>query len=289
MDRTRKKLFASAGFPAQQHGRVGFRDDADLVEHRLDRLAFADDARHVHPLARRLGDIEFPLETPALFHQAFPVPGNRLVQLHGLPDEIGNHGQETHVVIEAERPRLGHRPVDRQRADHPPLDLDRNPHEGRRRHGVGRGRCGDCGAREQGMLGHVLDHERHGCRYDLIERLPLQFRRRRVFDILSSEGAHQHFWHAVVVEQHDRGLPKIEIGRENVQDVRQRRFEPRRPGEDLCNLVNPVEGNFGESARMRAPPLGLFGNLLFLAHRMPPPGGKTQPNSIEMIEYVCRC
>jgi len=43
MDGAREALFARAGFPLEQDGRVGGGDDLDLPQHFLEGRAFADD------------------------------------------------------------------------------------------------------------------------------------------------------------------------------------------------------------------------------------------------------
>src|SRR6266568_6589429 len=114
------QLLAGAGFTAQQYGRIGFGDDRDLVEQRAQRRAIPNDAldKNLFSLPRWLELGQFLLQTVALGHQTVAVARDDAVELNGLANQIGNHGEETHVAIEPKHRLTVPDPIDGQRSDH---------------------------------------------------------------------------------------------------------------------------------------------------------------------------
>ncbi len=170
VDRLGDQLLAGAGFPAQQHGGIGFGDDHDLVEQGAECRAVADDALDEHLLAlpHRLEFRQFLLQAVALGHQAVAIARDDPVELNGLADQIGDHREEADIGIQPEyRPAVPD-PVDGHGPDDLGSDPDRNADE--RHPDVIRRPERDRIGRKQRMGRDILDDQGHRGRHDLPDR-----------------------------------------------------------------------------------------------------------------------
>ena len=123
VNRARDELFAGAGFALDEHGRVGGRDDLDLLEHVLQRRAVADDFLEVVLAANFV--LEVQLFFVELFLQLGDLPVGEPV-LDGNRDLLRDLTQQLDLVA-AER--IFSEPADVERAEDAIVRLERDAAE----------------------------------------------------------------------------------------------------------------------------------------------------------------
>ena len=207
VDGGREELLAGAGFAAQQNRRFRLGDDTDLVDHRTHRRTVANDALdafklcvgHVRPLAL--------LEPGLLLHQPFAVARNEPVQAQCLPDQIGDHGEKAHVVIE-QNGTLVVNAIDRQGSDDRVAFLDRNADQ-RKVLAVRRAPFSEVCAFEQRRRARIVNDERHLGRNNAPDRALWQAIEKLLGGALAPARTNHDFGFAVGVEQRYQSMTHV--------------------------------------------------------------------------------
>jgi hypothetical protein len=148
-------------------------------------------------VARRLQLRQLLLQPIALRHQPLAVARDHPVQLHRLPDEVGDHGQQSDIGIEPEHRPLVEDAVDAQRANDLVVDPDRHANE-RHARTVGRAQHIHVGSAEGRMGRDVLGDQRHRRRNDLVDRLLRQAHAVALVAAFAPAGTHGNVGYAVI-------------------------------------------------------------------------------------------
>ena len=93
----------------------------------MDRDAIANDAPHARFMVGYNCPRQLLGKAALLDHETFAIARHDIVQAHCLTHEIGNHRQESNVLVETKICPAVPNPVDGQRTNHPVAFLDRNP------------------------------------------------------------------------------------------------------------------------------------------------------------------
>ena len=235
MDRPCKQLLARPRFAAQQHRQIASRHQLDLLRDLLDRGAFTNDPRDSLVLGRVLL-FQLLLQPVAFFHQALTVPLHHDLQRHGLPHQVGNHGQVAHIFIQRAGRGLVAHAFDCQRANGAVLALDRHSDKRaylRRTLGLQLAPLS-----EQRAVGHVAHHQRHSRDHNLPHSLL-----RKPFKVFSGlclvpARAHNGRRPVFLVQQGDQSAAHVQKAVQQVHHAGERRLQPRRPRQHLRDLVD---------------------------------------------------
>ena len=194
-----------------------------------------------------------------LGHQPVAITRNDAVELYGLADQIGDHGQKAHVGIEPKHRPAVPDPVDGHRPDHLGADADRNSDE--RYPDVLRRAERDRIGLEQGMGGDVFDDQWNRGRNDLPDR---RFRQAGAIPLVGAfvpADADRDVGNVVICQQRNDAVPHLQKRRKHVENARKRGLQPVRRIEDFGDLVDSRQRNLAErhqwSARSRFQTLDL--------------------------------
>ena len=241
-----EQLLAGAGLAAQQHGGVGLGRQFDARQQGLDRRAFAKDevgfaARRGRRMARRalsLGQSFF--EAMLLMDQPVAVARDQRMHAHRLSHQIGDHGQQPHVVFKTEFELAGPFAVNGQGALGDAIDLDRHAEKtdlGHRRQEMAIGCAG-----EIGMVRHILDDQRHAGGDDMIDDLLRQqgFGARRLG---SGIRGRRDFGLAFRIERENEATSHLHEGGENRYHRAKGAVERLRSRQDFRDLIDAGQSN----------------------------------------------
>jgi hypothetical protein len=104
----------------------------DLAQHGLDRVAFPDDPMDSQTDLGGVFGRELLLRDPVLFHEAFAVLGDQVLQVGGLAHQLGHHGQKTDIAFDGVRFGLRPAALGGEGPDHLVSFQDGHPHDGTR-------------------------------------------------------------------------------------------------------------------------------------------------------------
>ncbi len=222
-------LLAGAGLAPQQDSGLARRGLVHIGEHLLHALAVADD------VLQAVAPLEFLLQAELLLHQFLALRGHGAVQAHGLADEVGHHGEEAHVALEALAVRLPF-PVHAEDAHGLAPYLDGHADES---HLVARLQGAGTGAVEEKGFGvHVGHHGRHP-RLDDAAAHPLPDEKAPAADLLLCEpGSRHHLQLAAFLHEAHHAAPHLKVGGKKVQDAPQGLAQIEGRVQHLADLVN---------------------------------------------------
>ena len=185
-------------------------------------------------------------EARLLQHEPLAVLGHHAMQLERLPHEIGDHGQEAHVVVDAHIHGAFPDALDGERARDLRVDADRDADEGLHEAGLDAAQALPAG--EQRMQAAILNGER-GCRGDdLVDGRHGNLSIVAARHVGIGRGGDVDFGVAFVVEQGQRRQPHVQERTHDRDDIIKHHLQTCGRCYNLGNLINAAQRGFAVPA-----------------------------------------